>query len=203
MCRGGKDYFKDLEIVRYQLKRKISGFLGVAKRCRWGYPQVIKCFPMLGGKPFPTLYWLTCPFLREGISVLESLGKIEDFHNLVLSDLELRRALKLAHKRYAEERFSLLGKGIKRYLSEKWPSYIQVIRESGIGGVGKPNGIKCLHAHFAYWLAGGETPIGKLVEKCLGNLECLDSPKCAMIEFRLQSRYNGKGGKGRDGLRYH
>ncbi len=203
MCPGGKEYFRDLEIVRGQLRRKISGFLSVAKRCRWGYPQVIRCFPLLGGKPFPTLYWLTCPFLNKSVGALESSGKVEEFQDIVLSDTDLRKALEIAHRCYAWERSSLLAKGIKDYLRKKLPSYIRVIEQSGIGGVSKVDGVKCLHAHLAYWLVGGKTPIGDLIAKHLASFECLDSPKCAMIEFRLQSRYHDKGGRGKDGLCDH
>ena len=36
------------------------------------------------------------------------------------------------------------------------------------GGVGETReGVKCLHAHYAYWLAGGRVPVGEWVAERL------------------------------------
>ncbi|MDY6895845.1 MAG: DUF501 domain-containing protein, partial [Thermotogota bacterium] len=50
---------EDLIIIEKQLGRCVSNVLTIEKRCIYGYPQVIKSFPLKDGKPFPTLYWLT------------------------------------------------------------------------------------------------------------------------------------------------
>ena len=36
----------------------------------------------------------------------------------------------------------------------------------GVGGTGQ--GVKCLHAHYAWFLAGGHDPVGQWVEDRLG-----------------------------------
>ncbi|KUK14123.1 MAG: DUF501 domain-containing protein [Synergistetes bacterium] len=182
MYLGGSGYLKDLEIVRKQIRKRISGFLKVSRRCRWGYPQVIMCYPLKEGKPFPTLYWLTCPYLNKCIGELESKGVILSLAKKVQDDIGIRRRLERANNEYARMRFSLLSDSIKEFLREKFPSYLESIRDRGIGGVSSTEGIKCLHAHLAYSLAGGETPVGEEVLKLLPSVECLDSPKCAMIE---------------------
>ena len=194
MFPGGKEYFSDLELVKSQLGRNITGFLKVAKRCRWGYPQVIMCYPLNKGRPFPTLYWLTCPYLNKHVGELESKGKIEEFGRLALHDPDFGEELRQAHREYASERFSLLGVGVRKHLEERFPSYLEVIRSRGIGGVVESCGVKCLHAHLAYYLVGGRTPVGRAVVNLLLGLECLDMPKCAVIEFCKRFRDHNKGG---------
>ena len=59
-------------------------------------------------------------------------------------------ALAAAHARYATERDALLPRG---HLGPR-PS-------GGVGGTRR--GVKCLHAHLAWWLAGGDDPVGEWV----------------------------------------
>ena len=58
--------------------------LGSAQ-CPWGYPQVILCRPCSRGKPFPTLFWLTCPYVAaaSGRQVSKSRGALREnnFYN--------------------------------------------------------------------------------------------------------------------------
>lgn len=194
MCRGGRGYLKDLKVVEAQLGRKITGLLRVVRRCSWGYPQVILCFPLNKGKPFPTLYWLTCPYLNDKVGELESKGLIEELSRLASSDALFGKMLREAHVDYASKRLSLLKDGIREYLEKKLPSYFEAIKDRGIGGVSDWWGVKCLHAHFAYWLVGGRTPVGDYIVGEIGSLECLDRPKCAMLEFCKQFRDHLKGG---------
>jgi exopolyphosphatase / guanosine-5'-triphosphate,3'-diphosphate pyrophosphatase len=61
-------------------------------------------------------------------------------------DVEFSEALAAAHRGYAEDRASDLAEALE------W------------GGVaGTRTGVKCLHAHYAYHLAGGEDPVGEWV----------------------------------------
>ncbi|HZQ87117.1 MAG TPA: DUF501 domain-containing protein, partial [Acidimicrobiales bacterium] len=59
-----------------------------------------------------------------------------------------------AHRRYAEERDA----EVPAHHTEPRPS----------GGVGGTRiGVKCLHAHYAWFLAGGDDPIGEWVHEQL------------------------------------
>ncbi|MGD9676037.1 MAG: DUF501 domain-containing protein, partial [Candidatus Bipolaricaulia bacterium] len=62
----------DLVVIARQIGRTPRGVDGVALRCRFGCPQVVVVHPVVDGTPFPTLYWLTCPHLRQAVSALES-----------------------------------------------------------------------------------------------------------------------------------
>jgi len=55
-------------IVEYQLDRPPRGNWWPRVFCPYGFPMVIETEPFLeDGTPFPTLFWLTCPYLKEEI----------------------------------------------------------------------------------------------------------------------------------------
>jgi exopolyphosphatase/guanosine-5'-triphosphate,3'-diphosphate pyrophosphatase len=98
------------------------------------------------GRPFPTLYWLTCPEAVKVVSRLEADGWIGRLNERARADEGFAAALRAAHRAYASERGSLAD------------------GTEAIGGVaGTREGIKCLHAHYAFHLAGGLDPIGEWV----------------------------------------
>jgi exopolyphosphatase/guanosine-5'-triphosphate,3'-diphosphate pyrophosphatase len=106
------------------------------------------------GNPFPTLYWLTCPDVVKAVSRLESDGWIKKLEANAELDPDLRIKLRRAHEEYARER-GRLEPG-----AEAW---------GGVAGAAK--GVKCLHAHYAYYLAGGDDPIGRWVARELAKGE--------------------------------
>jgi exopolyphosphatase / guanosine-5'-triphosphate,3'-diphosphate pyrophosphatase len=115
--------------------------------CGPGHPLVIKNRPIdQEGNPFPTLYWLTCPESVKAISRLESAGWIKRLNDQAEVDPDLRTGLRRAHEEYARARGELLAG------AERW---------GGVGGTAR--GIKCLHAHYAHYLAGGPDPVGSWV----------------------------------------
>jgi exopolyphosphatase/guanosine-5'-triphosphate,3'-diphosphate pyrophosphatase len=114
------------------------------------------------GNPFPTLYWLTCPDAVKAVATLESQGWIKRLEQEAEVDPDLRTGLRKAHESYARERGRLLpGAG-------SW---------GGVGGAAR--GVKCLHAHYAYHLAGGEDSVGAWVAERLGEAESIHYEKPA------------------------
>jgi hypothetical protein len=133
----------DVDAVAMQLGRAPAGDFAVVVRGQDGLPMVIANEPLLrDGTPMPTRYWLVDPDLRAQISRLEADGGVrESARNVppvVVAD---------AHRRYAAERDSLIA--------ADWSG------PRPTGGVGGTRvGVKCLHAHVAWWLAGGDDPVG-------------------------------------------
>ncbi|MGH9028570.1 MAG: DUF501 domain-containing protein, partial [Acidimicrobiales bacterium] len=128
---------EDLVAVGKLLGRAPSGAFSVAVRRRDGSPAVIENAPVLDdGRPMPTRFWLVDPKAREEISRLESRGGVRQAESEV-DPVELSRA----HARYAAER----DKSIPEDHRGPRPS-------GGVGGTRR--GVKCLHAHLAWWLAG-------------------------------------------------
>ncbi len=112
-----------------------------------GAPVVIRNAPLLDdGRPMPTRYWLLASDIRDAVSRLEAAGGVDRAEREVDPD-----ALAAAHRRYGEERDAAL------------PSDWDGPRPSG-GVAGTRVGVKCLHAHYAWHLAGGDDPVGRWVE---------------------------------------
>ena len=131
----------DLDAVREQLGREPTVPFSVVARCSDGNPLVIRNRPLdADGHPFPTIYWLTCPTAVKAVSQLESEGWI----TRLAADRAFAEAVDASHSRYAAERGDLLAG------AERW---------GGVGGTRR--GLKCLHAHYAYHLAGGDDAVGR------------------------------------------
>jgi exopolyphosphatase/guanosine-5'-triphosphate,3'-diphosphate pyrophosphatase len=118
-------------------------------RCGPGHPLVIRNRPVdPDGNPFPTLYWLTCQESVKAVSRLESVGWTKRLDDQAEVDPDLRSGLRRAHEEYAAERGALVPG------AERW---------GGVGGTAR--GLKCLHAHYAYHVAGGSDPVGAWVAR--------------------------------------
>ena len=137
----------DLDAVRGQIGRDPTTAFTVVARCSGGHPLVIRNAPIdANGDPFPTTFWLTCPDAVKAIARVESEGWIAKLNGRVHQDEAFDEALEAAHRAYADER------------AEEW----EPARSWG-GVAGTRTGVKCLHAHYAYRLAGGDDPVGAWV----------------------------------------
>ena len=137
----------DEDAIAALLGRPPAGDFEVVVRDRHGRPVVIRNAPLLrDGTPMPTRYWLVDPRLRRTLSALEASGGVREAAAAVDPE-ELARA----HARYAAERDATLPAGHRG----PRPS-------GGVGGTRR--GVKCLHAHYAWHLAGGDDPVGRWVD---------------------------------------
>jgi hypothetical protein len=136
----------DLEAVTGLLGRVPNGDFTVVVRRTDGRPVVIANSPHLrNGEPMPTRYWLVDPEIRALVSRLESRGGVRAAEEEV--DAE---SLRRAHLRYAEGRDALIAK-----------DRVGPRPHGGVGGT--RHGVKCLHAHVAWWLTGADDPVGAWV----------------------------------------
>jgi len=164
---------RDLTVIAWQIGRVPKGVLAIACDCPYGYPQVTVNHPLRrdGGsfEVFPTLFWLTCPFLTEEVARLEAAGGVKRLEALLREDPDLARKYARAHAAYRRERLSYLSEGDRGFLLEKgvWEAV-----ETGVAGLRNPLRVKCLHAQLAHFLARGENPIGRLVAEELPRLFC-------------------------------
>jgi exopolyphosphatase / guanosine-5'-triphosphate,3'-diphosphate pyrophosphatase len=143
----GETRGSDLLLVAAQLGRRPTTPFTVVARCPGGHPLAIRNRPFdAEGRPFPTLFWLTCVDAVRSVSRLESEGWIARLNERAERDEDLAAALERAHGAYAGERAADAG---------------DVRIEGGVGGTRR--GIKCLHAHYANHLAGGDDPVGAWV----------------------------------------
>ncbi len=137
----------DIEAVRELLGRAPQADFEVVVRDAGGGPVVILNAPLLDdGTPMPTRYWLVGAQERVMIGRLESSGVI-DVAEAEIGD----EALDAAHAAYEAERSSALP-----------PDHRGPVPTGGVGGTRR--GIKCFHAHWAWYLAGGPDPVGPWIE---------------------------------------
>ncbi len=124
--------------------------------------MLIESCPVIDGKPFPTLYWLTCPYLVKSVSRLEAAGWISKFEELISQDPVFEDRYLRAHKKIQQIRAELINdENIKEKLSEV-----------GSGGIRDLRRVKCLHLHLSDYLAGIDNPVGEIVFKEIGTIEC-------------------------------
>lgn len=143
-CDGASE--GDVRAVAAQLGRPPAGTFRVAARGASGLPSVIANDPFLrDGTPMPTRFWLVDPALCEQVSRLEADGGVR-MAQAAVDPVALARA----HERYAGDRDALVP------VEHDGPR-----PAGGVGGTRR--GVKCLHAHLAWWLAGGEDPVGAWV----------------------------------------
>jgi hypothetical protein len=150
----------DFVAIEELLGREPQGRFAVVVRRDDARPVVIENEPHLrDGTPMPTLFWLVDPELRDAVSRLEADGGVHRFEQLVDEG-----RLASTHETYARRRDEAT---VRRDL---------VAASGGVGGTRV--GVKCLHAHLAYFLAGGEDPVGELVARGL------DLPTLEVVSVR-------------------
>jgi len=133
----------DIAALTVLLGRTPRGEFDMVVRDDAGAPVVIRNAPLLDdGTPMPTRYWLVDPELVTAVSRLESSGGVRAAEAAVDAG-DLARA----HAEYAAERDAAL------------PADHDGPRPHG-GVAGTARGVKCLHAHYAWYLAGGDDPVG-------------------------------------------
>ena len=139
----------DLRIVAEQLGRPPTVPFTVVARCPGGHPLVIRNAPVdEHGDPFPTTFWLTCPDAVRAVSRVEAEGWISRMNERIETDRGFADAVARAHAEYARER-ARDDPDAERY--------------GGVGGTRR--GLKCLHAHYAHHLAGGDDVVGAWVAR--------------------------------------
>jgi hypothetical protein len=137
----------DVARVTQLLGREPRAQFDVVVRAADGTPVVIRNAPLLDdGTPMPTRYWLVEPEVVRAVSRLEADGGVRAAGAAV--DPE---ALTAAHDAYANERAAALP--------ADWDGPRPF---GGVGGTRR--GVKCLHAHYAWFLAGGDDPVGRWVD---------------------------------------
>ncbi len=161
----------DQDIIAKQIQRQPRNVCGIARRCPRHCPQVIVNRPLpqteTDAEFFPTVFWLTCPVMVSRIGRIEDQGYIRRIQTQVREDGELSQNLRDAHLEYIYVRNALLERTDRLHLRQTRRLLSEEMSRLGIGGVADLNSIKCLHTHYAHYLATYSNPVGLLVEKLL------------------------------------
>jgi hypothetical protein len=151
----------DAGVVSWQLGRPPRAVRRVVCRCVHGFPAVTEQEPYAeDGTPFPTTYWLTCPWLVAAVARVEAAGGVERWSEAAASDPALAESLARADAEQRELRPEL---------------------ELGIAGSRNPVRLKCLHAHAAFALARPGYELGEQILAEAGERWCPDA-RCAVAD---------------------
>ena len=153
----------DLRVVERQMAgRKFDSalMLGTARRCRYGCPYVVVCSPLSGLTPFPTSFWLTCPWLCHFIGSVESdggVGQLErwlETHKRAWGKWDSYYHFDFDHRL---AKMALLSPNRLYLLRRFRPKVFDRLCRNGTGGTrhdpGSPIRVKCIHLQTASWLA--------------------------------------------------
>ena len=143
----------------------------VIARCPQGHPSVLEVAPLnTKMQPFPSTYWLLCPSLVKQVTALEYQGIIKHLQNKIDSSERLQNRLADNHRQYIHRRQQLIHD----------KSQQQRFTQLGISGNQNFNSVKCLHGHYAHYLATKDNYIGRYIHTFY-NLSChltdIDSPQ--------------------------
>ena len=137
---------RDVAELTELLGRAPQADFEVVVRTAAGAPVVVRNAPFThDGTPMPTRYWLVGRDATVAVARLEAAGGVRAAQAAV-DPAELARA----HEHYAAERDADIPAG-----------HTGPRPHGGVGGT--RTGVKCLHAHYAWFLAGGDDPVGRWV----------------------------------------
>ena len=144
MLLGEEPTAADHDAVVRLLGRETRSRYTIVARDENLLPVVIMNLPVMDdGTPMPTMFWLVGSREVSAVGSLEATGAVDEVEQLIGLD-----RIDDIHRRYAAQRDALV------------PAEHHGPRPFG-GVAGTRRGVKCLHAHFAWWLAGGDDAVGE------------------------------------------
>jgi hypothetical protein len=123
-------------------------------------------------KPFPTTFWLVCPFLLRVLGKLESEGGVSELKRISVGAEEEWRKYHVLH---ALLRLSMMSRVRNAYLRKRRRSLYRAICARGVGGVlygEDPIAVKCLHLQAASFIALGRHPMSDWLSSKVSEWEC-------------------------------
>ena len=143
-------------------KRRFDSSLIISvKKCGFNHVQVITCRPLSKKlRPFPTTFWLMCPYLIKLAGTVESQGGVNELE-------EFLRTKKLFHEWHEYNflhqilRLKLINKNQSNFMRRYNGKIFKSLIRGGVGGIKYDSeniNVKCLHLQTASFLALGFHP---------------------------------------------
>lgn len=160
-------------LVEAQLGYSVTNLVGIAAWTRDGMPAVIETYPLRRNhhrtpvEPFPTLFWLSDRRLSAAVSAVEARGGITQARAEMRARQSHLHDLSLVHARYKRRRWALLNEDDRMLVESR--GWVDKIGSVGVAGLRDHTDVKCLHAHYANFLADMRdqvqpvNPLGKWV----------------------------------------
>ncbi|MDR1472266.1 MAG: DUF501 domain-containing protein [Synergistaceae bacterium] len=148
---------------------------GVARRCSYGYPQVLLCAAERGNRPFPTTFWLVCPHLTKLAGRLESQNGVLKIEESLSDREDLWRKY---HRAHALLRLFMISGARRKFLMIHRPRMYDALRRGGVGGIeygsaaSRRTTAKCVHLQLASYMGFGAHPASDWLEGNIASWEC-------------------------------
>ena len=124
-------------------------------------------------RPFPTTYWLSCPFLTRVAARLEAENGVRSMEDLLEPRGGEWRRFNLF---LAGLRISLMRTERKNFARRYARRRFDVLRLGGVGGIarsGRPT-VKCIHLQMASYLGTGFHPASDWMSERITRWECAE-----------------------------
>lgn len=175
-----------LLLVARQLGRMPDIGFEVAVTCSYGWPVVLRNLPRTAsGRTNPNLYYLSCPWLRRGLARLEDSGLIDELQQQLTSNRDLHLDLIRAQKLYSDEYQRAVAAASAETTAAGKAEEASVL----IAAARKPEFLKCLHAHAAFYLIHNDYLLGRKIVSALTAIECSDE-RCAAWAMEISEEYS-------------
>ncbi len=182
---------EEAAVVAGQLGRAPHAMSAVAARCPFGFPAVVEDLPYdEAGRPFPTLFYCTCPTLVAAVSRAESGGGVAGWTSRLAAGPELARSAVNAARDSAARRAELVDDYELAMLDDG------ASLATGVGGVSDVRMVKCLHAHVAHALARPGYLLGEAILAEVTDPWCDDRRCAAYLPGDDPDRASGVDGAG-------
>ncbi|MFC0268918.1 DUF501 domain-containing protein [Kushneria aurantia] len=138
-------------IIARQLGREPRGLQAVTAEDRHGTPLALRVAPLVDGKPFPTLYWLSSRELTVALSRLEADGVIKRLEAQLADDDALREAYRDSHRAYVQQRWAYIDDAQRAEIERL--GFTAALTERGVGGISDWTRVRCLHTQYAHHIS--------------------------------------------------
>ena len=135
-------------------------FVEGVKLCKFAHVQVQLCRPFMEkGRPFPTSFWLTCPYLVRLAGKIESSGGVHELEEYIISH-NLVHEWRKYNIEHQVVRLRLNGSVMNKFFCRYRHRIYRDVMRGGTGGlfVGEAVSVKCLHLQTASFLGLGYHP---------------------------------------------
>ena len=142
-------------------RRFDSSLVVAVKKCRFNHAQVIICRPI--GKnlrPFPTSFWLMCPYLIKLAGKIESDGGVSELENFIVKN-KLNKKWRGYNFLHQLIRLKLMNKNQADFMRKFHGKIFKSLMRGGVGGIRydyESVNVKCLHLQTASFIALGHHP---------------------------------------------
>ncbi len=153
-------------IIADELGKEPKGMEFITAIDKQGRPLALQVAALVGGKPFPTFYWLSSRFLVKELSHLEAAGLIKVLEERLQNDPVLMTEYKQSHEDYVARRWAAMSQATKEEVERL--GFTQVLTKRGVGGIENWQQVRCLHTQYAHHLSSGNNAIGRLLDEEYG-----------------------------------